>query len=335
MGFSQDNITQHCYVEFRLENQILISLPVSCISSLLCLTTLISVCILKLHKKLVYRLAIYQVLSALTFSLIWICLCTYEAAAADHLFPNYTFLYSNASSYVVISPYKIPFVLLGSLLLGSAITKAMFTVWISIHLFALAVFHRNLKRLERLYVGSSIFVSLLVTIIVMALGYKTCVSVDDAVYIAVFGILVAATFLVIVMGIILCRRACRRRSASLAEYEKHHKKALCEMLPLIMYPILFFIFTIPIAIFSTADYSSTAEFFFISFAPFWSFTTSLLLIIHIFVVWCVKKKKLLRIKNALMKAKLRLQVEEGSVTINETTRLCQKSNTHYSAPIEE
>ena len=40
--------------------------------------------------------------------------------------------------------------------MGSSFMKLMFTVWISIHLFALAVFHRNLQRLERLYVVSSL-----------------------------------------------------------------------------------------------------------------------------------------------------------------------------------
>ena len=39
----------------------------------------------------------------------------------------------------------------------------MFPIWISIHLFALAVFHKNLQKLERLYAVSSLLVTFVVT----------------------------------------------------------------------------------------------------------------------------------------------------------------------------
>ena len=46
--------------------------PISFISVLLCLATIVLVCKQKLHKTLVYRLATYQVLSAMEFSILWI-----------------------------------------------------------------------------------------------------------------------------------------------------------------------------------------------------------------------------------------------------------------------
>ena len=142
----------------------------------------------------------------------------------------------------------------------------------------------------------------------------------------------------VAMGIILCHRACRKKNAFLSEYDKQHKKALCDMLPLLSYPIVFLLFTSPIfavAVYHIEEYWSndyqgpltTAA---VIFAPFWSLTTSLLLLFHLCVVRCVGRKKVAQfIRNARQQYN-----EEGSVTVNETTRLCNDSNTHFSAPTE-
>ena len=52
-------------------------LPISFISVLLCLATVAVVCKQKLHKTLVYHLAMYQVLSAMEFSILWIIASIY------------------------------------------------------------------------------------------------------------------------------------------------------------------------------------------------------------------------------------------------------------------
>ena len=119
--------------------------PISFISVLLCLATVAVVCKQRLHKTLVYRLAMYQVLSAMEFSILWMI-------ASISIFDLFTPL-SNKETYEV---FKASIIVLDSLLMGSSFIKLMFTVWISIHLFALAVFHKNLQRLERLYVVSSL-----------------------------------------------------------------------------------------------------------------------------------------------------------------------------------
>ena len=49
-------------------------LPISSIAVLLCLATVAVVCKQKLHMTLVYRLAMYQVPSAIEFSIIWMTL---------------------------------------------------------------------------------------------------------------------------------------------------------------------------------------------------------------------------------------------------------------------
>ena len=99
----------------------------------------------------------------------------------------------------------------GALLQGSAIIKLMFTVWISIHLFALAVFHKNLQKLESLYVVSSLIIPLAVTSTLLGLNFsasrpslgKACL-IDSVVYSIIFAVLVFITLLIVGMGTILC-----------------------------------------------------------------------------------------------------------------------------------
>ena len=60
-----------------------------------------------------------------------------------------------------------PLVVIHALLLGSMVMKVMFTVCIVIHLFALAVFYKNLQRLEPFYVASSLLVPMIVTAVIL------------------------------------------------------------------------------------------------------------------------------------------------------------------------
>ena len=147
----------------------------SVISALTCLdVTLILVCVLELHKTLVYRLAMYQVLSAMGFSILRI------AAAVSLFICNIDYL------LVVIT----------ALLLGSMVMKLMFTVWIVVHLFALAVFRKKLQRLEPLYVASSLLIPLMVTAVILPICVvgsiisKYVCMIEDIMYISVFGVLV-------------------------------------------------------------------------------------------------------------------------------------------------
>ena len=179
---------------------------------------------------------------------------------------------------------------------------------------------------------------------------------EEIVFIIIFAVLVIVSLLMVVMGTILCHRACQRRNALLSDYDKQHKKALREMLPLLLYPIFFLLFTMPIFGITVYDfvtlgdnvtyvYNNTkitmpeyyleAPEFFALFAPCWSFTTSLLLISHLCDVRCINKRKVLQFRNRVQRVRQQYNTEEGSVTINETTLLCQKSDTHFSAPTED
>ena len=305
--------------------------PVSFVSVLLCLAAVAVVCKQRLHKTLVYRLAMYQVLSAMEFSIIWII------ASVNQMYYNSRI--ANATDEVRMTAITSAIVL-DSLLMGSSFIKLILTIWISLHLFALAVFHKNMQRLERLYVASSLLIPLAVTIVLLGINLTPChgYSREEIIFIIIFVVLVLVSLLMVVMGTILCHRACRRRNALLSEYDKQHKKALCEMLPLLLYPIFFLLFTMPIFGFAVNDVKVKDEegsFFFGVFSPFWSFTTSLLLISHLCVVSCINKKKVLQYRNRVQRVRQQYNTEEGSVTVNETTLLYQKSHTHFSAPTED
>ena len=116
------------------------------------LATIILVCVLKLHKTLVYRLALYQVLSAMECCVLWKAVRAYEFKAGKSYISLNGAVYEGKAADVC-----------KALLLGSAFVKLMLTACISIHLFALAVFHKNLQKLESLYVVSSLLVLLVVT----------------------------------------------------------------------------------------------------------------------------------------------------------------------------
>ena len=88
-----------------------------------------------------------------------------------------------------------------ALLLGSAFIKLMFTVWIVIHLFALAVFHKNLQRLKPLYVVSSLLVSMVVTATLLGENLRSGYPCEreDIVYSIIFAVLVLTSLLIVVM----------------------------------------------------------------------------------------------------------------------------------------
>ena len=325
------NDTKRCFFldsDSLLFNELVFYLLVSVVSAVTCLVPVVLVCVLKLHKTLVYRLALYQVLSALEFSILWIASATLQFWLLQ--------IFGSCSEGVILTG-----IVFGALLLGSMLIKLMFTVWIVIHLFALAVFHKNLQKLEPLYVASSLLIPLIVTAVLLAVGLVTephhliSSSIQDIMYTITFAVLTLMSLpLLVVMLTVLCYRACRRRSFVVSEYDKQHKKALCEMLPLILYPILFLLLTIPIFGFSVRDliYSGlSASFVFTICAPIWSLSTSLFFIIHLCVVRRLRKQGLLRMKNpALRKTGL-------SVTTNENThdQSYQNSATHFSALTEE
>ena len=109
-----------------------ITLPVICAAILLVIG-------FKLYRLLVYRLALYQVISA-KFCFVFLIFLLYK-----------------------VLPNRLEY----SFGLSSISLKVVLTVWIVFHLFALSVFHKNFKRLELLYVVSSMVFAIVIFILMM------------------------------------------------------------------------------------------------------------------------------------------------------------------------
>ena len=114
---------------------------ITCVSLLACLLAAILVFGLRLHRKVVYRLALYQVLSSLALSVVW-------------LFTNIDYFRYNDDPYA----YGHFCLALGWFDLYCEWMKLLFTMWVTFHLFCFAVLHKNLKRLEVLYVVTSLVI---------------------------------------------------------------------------------------------------------------------------------------------------------------------------------
>eukprot|EP00731_Ephydatia_muelleri_P035961 Em0185g1a len=115
------------------------------VSVLVCLLAAILLCCLKLYKKIVYRLALYQVLSALAMASV--------GAAMGVVSINSSIIHGRVCTAI------------GFLGVYTEWTKLLFTMWVTFHLFCFAVLHKNLKKLEVLYVVTSLLVPALIAIL--------------------------------------------------------------------------------------------------------------------------------------------------------------------------
>ena len=116
-------------------------------SVLVCLLAAIFVFALKLHTRVVYRLALYQVLASLFFAM---------AETFQIIFVHY---HQNPEVYDQLCKT------MGFFVLYTRWAKLLFTAWITFHLFCFAVLHKNWKRLEPLYVVTSVLVPVGIAVI--------------------------------------------------------------------------------------------------------------------------------------------------------------------------
>ena len=228
------------------------------ISALVCLLAAILVFVLKLHKKVVYRLALYQVLSALAFALL---------QALQITFINYD---QNVRVYRQICAA------FGWFVLFSQLVKLVFTLWVTFHLFCFAVLHKNLKKLEVLYVVTSLLVPALISTVPLTTqtyGVRSSsgglcfiyaqndsdsnqrdrarierfVLWDGPATITLSVAFIAMVAMLMKLGHRIYQR--RGRYQLLADSSGQHRKALKQLLPLAAFPILFFVFTVPVSVF--------------------------------------------------------------------------------------
>ena len=198
------------------------------VSIIISSTAVVLILALRLYTKLVYRITLYQILCAVLVILSWeIYLAT------KYIVPPW--------EKYVIATVCVFFVYVYQII----------STWIVLHLFALAVCHKNLSKLEPLYVCSSVLISSIVAAVSLALvltansdvGSTRCVAFQifllknwtDAAFFCLSNVINCTS--VIIIGLVLCRRAYRKRNGYRPPSEQQHKKALCEMSPLLMYPM--------------------------------------------------------------------------------------------------
>ena len=159
---------------------------------------------------LVYRLGLYQVLSATLFGI------------ADGV---YFWLNSVTAKDLVYA-----------FVLALGLLKVMLNMWVVVHLFALAVLHKNMRRWEIIYLVTSISVALLFCCLLIIGVYAKDVDLFNDIVLIVMAavasvLLVSSIVLAIAMIVTLCWRACRNKK--LSQLDQQHKKALYQMVPLL------------------------------------------------------------------------------------------------------
>lgn len=211
-----------------------------------CALSIICLVLLRLHTKFSYRLALYQVLSALIFGMACI--------GAFYAFPSESGTNSvQCKAFAFVGQYTLW-------------VEIVFTACLTFHLFSYSVFFKNLAKCEILYLLCSLLVPLALAIVpfvkenygpsdawcwiqVQKQENNTLIYDDTAVivqfvilYGPAFAILLVCTGAVFVMGTILAYRAFRTRVVSFNSGQQQHQQLLRQLLPLMVYPILFFLF---------------------------------------------------------------------------------------------
>ena len=287
-----------------------------------CLVALCWLFYLKLHKQFIYRLAAYQVMASLLNELFTVC--------------QFTFLEYNDSKYMYSLCVTV------SYLVQIAVwMKTFFSCWIIFHLFFFAVLLKNMRRLEPLYVITSILVPIAISsvpLITKSYGptgewcwiqRKKCGEnyvVGDIEQIAVwygpaFVLLVLQCVAMLIMNNI----------------------AFKQLLPLVAYPVLFCILIIPPLIARVYGFVSStppSQGLVILLAicvPAWSLSAGVTLIVHIGGLKCTE---IMRMLFSISRAK-----DTSTITVSQTQKSYQRSNsrllgrntrssTYFSLPID-
>ena len=265
------------------------------VSALVCLLAVILVFRLKLYKKVVYRLALYQVLASLILATV------------------------AALQVIVVNDRKNPIVYgrvcvaIGWFLMYSQWMKLLFTTWVTFHLFCFAVLHINWKKLEVLYVVTSLLVPTIIAAVPLVTSsygpsadgvicniYANNSSAPIERYAlwdgpAMLILSVASTAMVVMVIKLTCQVRIRSTYKSITDNDKFWS-ALKQLLPLAAFPILFFLFEIPVLSFhiyitENPTPSPALEVVDVVFYSFWTMASGGMILAHISVVRCWVKKR--------------------------------------------
>eukprot|EP00731_Ephydatia_muelleri_P004344 Em0002g520a len=222
---------------------------------------------MKLHLKMTYRLAIYQVVSSMALSAI---------ISAGVLLVQYSTL-RRVVAYTC--------------LVFMVATKYAFTMWLTVHVFAAVVYYKNISpRLEPLYATSAILIPLAMTLAYMA-AFLVEECSHDVVRIGL-RVLIYATVALLLLNVALIlqtvivllyrmHRPLHRRPL----LTRHYRLALREVVPLLGYPVVTLFTIAAIAITTSANNNTYLKDTVYEFAlPILNAMCGVLFMVHIAVV---------------------------------------------------
>ena len=224
-------------------------------SVFICLLAVILVLVFKLFQKVLYRLAVYQVFSALILGVIR----SLQLVSLD--------INKNVNS----PGYNKFCISLAFMSVSLSWVKLVFTVWVTIHVFVYSVWLKNMEKLEVLYVLSSILIGLVIgTVLLFTDTYgqagpwcwienhrnscaKSGITFGGEIqqfYLwfgpAVVVLLLMLLFVVVMLVILICKvhfKKCldlkEESIPLLSTLLNKQKEAMCLSLPLLAYPLIF------------------------------------------------------------------------------------------------
>ena len=223
---------------------------INCLAVIVCLVAAILVFALKLHKKVVYRLALYQVLASLSFATV---------ETLQVIFRNYDL---NPEVYD-----RLCAAAMGWFVIYTRWVKLLFTMWVTVHIFCFGVLRKNLDRFEVLYVVTSLLVPVPIAAIPAITNNYSLGPFHSYCYIynsnntnqmtelierlflwdvPATCILIAST---VALSLLVIKIVRVKVFTETIIGGKWFWKALKELLPLAAFPVLFFIFIIPTIIY--------------------------------------------------------------------------------------
>ena len=323
------NLSTNC----SMTNNFLIRIlgPLGAISVVTCFFALIWLFYLKLYKAFLYRLAAYQVVASLLHGLL--------------LVSQLTFLEYNESEYPSC-------VAVGYLFQTFAWMKTCLGCWITFHLFCFAVLLKNLKKLEPLYVISSILFPIAFSfapLITTSYGptgewcwiqkRKTC-GEDYIVghfeqialwYGPAFVLLVLQSVAMLAMMITVYYRAHKKSKFDENVFGREQNNiAFRQLLPLVAYPVLYCILLIPPFIARVSSTSNEGLLLLTTIClPTWSFASGMTLILHIV---SIKRTAMMRIIRAMNTLLITEEVPRETVGVLSSHHDGIRSTTYFSTP---
>ena len=222
---ANNNCQMANYVEHYREKAIYI--PMAILTIIVGGLTLALAIYMKLHKKMLYRLVMYQVIDGTAYGVFWLLNLVVKGSS---------------------SSWPVQTTVVESLLLFAAGVKLLLGVSLTVQIYVLAVIQRNFPKLELIYVTTSLLIPLALAATYGGVNYMNMYECDgrtlsysNITMLSLSALLLAACCVCsLVVLLIVGKRAFRGSKISEPSYiERQHIKAACEMLPLFAYLLIF------------------------------------------------------------------------------------------------